>query len=265
MGLYFNVLMEKMMKKVCFIFAIFAAIFFMVACGSDDIKNALNDEENNTSDTVEDPDNSTNNGDENDPNNQNDPNDPNNQNDPNDPNNQNDPNDPNNQNDPNDPNNQNDPNDPNNQNDPNDPNNQNDPNDPNNQNDPNDPNNQNDPNDPNDPNNPDNPDNPNVDPTVDPVVDPCNPNKCLEDDHSDGVCTAAEAGSEELFTCGCVSDILGNYTWYDGKCRQVVTKHQCQQLAEFVQATFGVPDWVTNVVEFVCHCFTDECVIIWEP
>ena len=205
----------------------------MAACGSDDIKNALNDEEN-TSDTVEDPNNSTdNNGDENDPNNQNDPNDSNNQNDPNDPNNQNDPNDPNNQNDPNDPNNQNDPNDPNNQNDPNDPNNQNDP---------------------------------TTDPTADPaVVDPCNPNQCLSIEHSDGVCTATEAGSEELFTCGCVNDILGNYMWYDGKCRQVVSKHQCQLLAEFVQANFTVPDWVTDVVEFVCYCFTDQCVIIWEP
>ena len=206
------------MKKVFFMLAVFAAVFFMAACGSDDIKNALNDEEN-TSDTVEDPNNSTdNNGDENDPNNQND---------------------------------QNDPNDPNNQNDPNDPNNQNDPNDPNNQNDPNDPNNQNDP---------------TTDPTADPaVVDPCNPNQCLSIEHSDGVCTATEAGSEELFTCGCVSDILGNYMWYDGKCRQVVSKHQCQLLAEFVQANFTVPDWVTDVVEFVCYCFTDQCVIIWEP
>ena len=248
------------MKKVFFMLAVFAAVFFMAACGSDDIKNALNDEEN-TSDTVEDPNNSTdNNGNENDPNNQNDPNDPNNQNDPNDPNNQNDPNDPNNQNDPNDPNNQNDPNDPNNQNDPNDPNNQNDPNDPNNQNDPNDPNNQNDPNDPNNQNDP------TTDPTADPaVVDPCNPNQCLSIEHSDGVCTATEAGSEELFTCGCVNDILGNYMWYDGKCRQVVSKHQCQLLAEFVQANFTVPDWVTDVVEFVCYCFTDQCVIIWEP
>ena len=53
--------------------------------------------------------------------------------------------------------------------------------------------------------------------------------------------------------------------WYDGKCRQVVSKHQCQLLAEFVQENFGIPDWASSAIEFVCHCFTDECVIIWEP
>ncbi|MBR6422152.1 hypothetical protein IKS86_05525 [bacterium] len=253
------------MKKVSFIFAIFAAMFLVISCGSKDLLDAANTDANDQTDTVDtdatdQTDTAT------------DPNDPNNQNDPNDPNNQNDPNDPNNQNDPNDPNNQNDPNDPNNQNDPNDPNNQNDPNDPNNQNDPNDPNDT-DAND-TDVNDTDSNDTDSNDTDVndtdtnasDTTNDPCtDPNPCETIDHSDGVCTATEAESEELFTCGCESDILGNYMWYDGKCRQVVTKHQCQVLAEFVQENFGVPEWVTDVVEFVCHCFTDECVIIWEP
>ena len=97
-------------------------------------------------------------------------------------------------------------------------------------------------------------------------TDPCNPNKCLEDDHSDGVCTANEAVllGDELFTCGCESGSLENYMWYDGKCRQVVTKHQCQELAEYVQANYSVPEWVADVEEFVCHCTDDSCVVIWE-
>ncbi len=223
MGLYFNVLMEKMMKKVCFIFAIFAAMFLMLSCGSSkDLLDSADTEANDQTDTVDTTD----------------PNDPNNQNDPNDPNNQNDPNDPNNQNDPNDPNNQNDPNDTDaNDTDAND----------------------------TDSNDTDTPDT-DIPDTDNGSTDPCtDPNPCETIEHSDGVCTVETESADELFSCGCESDILGNYMWYDGKCRQVVTKHQCQQLAEFVQATFGVPDWVTNVVEFVCHCFTDECVIIWEP
>ena len=226
------------MKKVCFIFAIFAAMFLMLSCGSSkDLLDSADTEANDQTDTVDTTD----------------PNDPNNQNDPIDPNNQNDPNDPNNQNDPNDPNNQNDPNDTDaNDTDANDTDaNDTDSNDT-------------DSND-TDSNDTDTPDT-DIPDTDNGSTDPCtDPNPCETIEHSDGVCTVETESADELFSCGCESDILGNYMWYDGKCRQVVTKHQCQQLAEFVQATFGVPDWVTNVVEFVCHCFTDECVIIWEP
>ena len=231
------------MKKVCFVFAIFAAMFLMLACGSSkDLLDSANtdatDSEADKVDTAADD--------------QTDTTDQNNQDDPNnseDPNNQDDPNnseDPNNSDDPN---------------------NQNNPDDPNNQNNPDDPNEEptTDPAEPTTEPTTEPTVDPTTEPTTEPQFDPCNPNQCLNDEHSDGVCTATEAGAEELFTCGCVSGILGNYMWYDGQCRQVVTKHQCELLAEFVEENFGVPEWVTDVVEFVCHCFTDECVIIWEP
>ncbi|MBQ4438081.1 hypothetical protein II898_04315 [bacterium] len=237
------------MKKVCFVFAIFAVMFLTVACdGNTKLEDLINTDVTDA-ETDADTDADTDATDQTDT--ATDPNDPNNQNDPNDPNNQNDPNDPNNQNDPNDPN---------------DPNNQNDPNDTDaNDTDANDTDaNDTDSND-TDSNDTDTPDT-DIPDTDNGSTDPCtDPNPCETIEHSDGVCTVETESADELFSCGCESDILGNYMWYDGKCRQVVTKHQCQQLAEFVQATFGVPDWVTNVVEFVCHCFTDECVIIWEP
>ena len=254
--------MEKKMKKVCFIFAIFAAMFLMLACGKDSLlESGVPEDENNTSDTETTDQADTNDiadSEANDP--AADTDDPNSQDDPN---NQNDPNDPNNQNDPNDPNNQNDPNDPNNQNDPNDPNNQNDPTNPTDPTvDPTDPNNQNDPTNPTDPTV--DPTDPTNDPTQ-PVSDPCNPNKCLEDEHSDGVCTVEV--EEDSYSCGCKNDILGNeYMWYEDQCHMVVTPDQCRMFAETVASIIGgVPDWVTDVVEWVCHCFTEsECVITWE-
>jgi len=90
-------------------------------------------------------------------------------------------------------------------------------------------------------------------------TDPCNPNLCLADEHSDGICTVEEG---DTYSCGCVSGMLGNYMWYEGQCRLVVTKTFCRQLAEDVQDYLEIPDWVTDVVEFVCYCFTEsECVI----
>ena len=226
--------MEKKMKKVCFIFAIFAAMFLMLACGKDSLlESGVPEDENNTSDTETTDQADTNDiadSEANDP--AADTDDPNSQDDPN------------------------------NQNDPNDPNNQNDPNDPNNQNDPNDPNNQNDPTNPTDPTV--DPTDPTNDPTQ-PVSDPCNPNKCLEDEHSDGVCTVEV--EEDSYSCGCKNDILGNeYMWYEDQCHMVVTPDQCRMFAETVASIIGgVPDWVTDVVEWVCHCFTEsECVITWE-
>ena len=89
---------------------------------------------------------------------------------------------------------------------------------------------------------------------------PCNPNPCPNDEHSDGICTPTGTTTYE---CGCLNDTLGNYMWYDGECRQIVTRHQCQMFAESVLG--GIPDYVTDVVDWVCHCSDDQCVITWEP
>ena len=96
------------------------------------------------------------------------------------------------------------------------------------------------------------------------VVDPCEPNICPEAEHSDGVCTPSTEHAEGFY-CGCVSDLLGEYLWYDGKCRQVVSRHRCEQLAQLAEETFPIPDWASTALEFVCHCFSDTCVVTWEP
>ena len=43
----------------------------------------------------------------------------------------------------------------------------------------------------------------------------------------------------------------------------VITPDQCREFAMALAAAIGgVPDWVTDVVTWVCHCFTeDECVL----
>ena len=53
--------------------------------------------------------------------------------------------------------------------------------------------------------------------------------------------------------------------WYNEQCRLIVTETQCRKFAKTVAAALGgVPDYVTDVVEWVCYCFTDGCVITWE-
>ena len=52
-GFILNVLMEKKMKKVCFIFVLFTTMFLMFACGkgSELLEGGVTGDENNTSDT----------------------------------------------------------------------------------------------------------------------------------------------------------------------------------------------------------------------
>ena len=96
-------------------------------------------------------------------------------------------------------------------------------------------------------------------------TDPCEPNKCLNDEHSDGICTPYPSEAE-LYSCGCAADASGNeYMWYSGKCYKVVSKNKCQLLAEIALETFPVPVWTGTVLEFVCHCFADFCLATWEP
>lgn len=95
--------------------------------------------------------------------------------------------------------------------------------------------------------------------------DPCEPNVCLDAEHSDGICTPSSE-YEEGFFCGCVADILGSYQWYNGKCRKVISKHRCEQLAQLAEEAFPIPDWASTALEFVCYCFSpDTCLALWEP
>lgn len=99
------------------------------------------------------------------------------------------------------------------------------------------------------------------------VVNPCesDPNPCTDAEHSDGICTPSTE-HEEGFYCGCVSDLLGNYQWYNGKCRRVVSKHRCEQLAQLAEESFPIPEWASTALEFVCYCFSpDTCLALWEP
>lgn len=98
------------------------------------------------------------------------------------------------------------------------------------------------------------------------TVDPCNPNKCLNDEHSDGICTPYPSEAE-LYSCGCVPDANNNnYQWYSGKCYKVVSQHRCQILAKLAEESFPIPDWATSALEFVCYCFSpDSCLALWEP
>ena len=93
------------------------------------------------------------------------------------------------------------------------------------------------------------------------AIDACHPNPCLGDTHSDGVCTLEL--EEDSYSCGCESDLLGDYMWYNGECRLVMTPDQCREFALWLGSQLGgIPDYVTDLVTWVCHCFTDECVLI---
>ena len=98
------------------------------------------------------------------------------------------------------------------------------------------------------------------------AFDPCDPNKCLNDAHSDGICTPYPSEAE-LYSCGCVADAdNNNYQWYSGKCYKVVSQHRCQLLAKLAEESFPLPDWATSALEFVCYCFSpDTCLALWEP
>ena len=97
-----------------------------------------------------------------------------------------------------------------------------------------------------DPTNPTDPTEP-TDPTV---VEPCNPNQCLSLENSDGVCTP----EGDSFTCGCNE----GYLWYEGDCEKVVTQSFCATLAQVL----GFEGTLAELVEAVCHCFSaDQCVI----
>ena len=82
------------------------------------------------------------------------------------------------------------------------------------------------------------------------VVDPCNPNQCLNDENSDGVCTI----EGDSYSCGCIDD----YLWYEGECKKVVTQSFCATLAQIL----GFEGTLAELVEAVCYCFSaDQCVI----